>query len=203
MEFAVPAPKTRPQAPAFSDGPAAAEDSHPMRPPPAAATGESEAPAAPDLAGTGSIGSSGSGGRSGHGAPPAPSDLPTALVTFSPPDWAADVAPADATAASSAAASAAATAAALASDDGDGSSDGSGDGSSDGSAASVPWRLEVLRGGVPQGFVDLMPWARVVVGRQGGGCCQLVLEHPSISRAHAVLQHHRNGWASTNTTSET
>ena len=62
-----------------------------------------------------------------------------------------------------------------------------------------PWRLEVLKNGVPLGFESLMAKPVAVVGRQSGGgsrgafTCELLLEHPSIRRAHAVFLHHRNG----------
>ena len=51
--------------------------------------------------------------------------------------------------------------------------------------SETPWTLEVLKNGVPVSTVPLHEAARCVVGRQDD-VCDLVLEHPSISRAHAV-----------------
>lgn len=58
--------------------------------------------------------------------------------------------------------------------------------------SETPWTLEVLKNGVPVSTVPLHEKARCVVGRQDD-VCDLVLEHPSISRAHAVMQHGADG----------
>jgi hypothetical protein len=117
----------------------------------------------------------------------APAEVPPALLRYRPPDWAADVAPAEAAARTQAPAAAAFAAAAVAGEGGDEDDEGAGAGACGGGAAApASWRLDVIKGGVPMGQVALGHRARWSLGRQGGGACDVVLEHPSISRAHAV-----------------
>jgi pSer/pThr/pTyr-binding forkhead associated (FHA) protein len=54
-----------------------------------------------------------------------------------------------------------------------------------------PWRLDVLRDGVELDPIDINSKAVWLVGRQP--TCDIALEHPSLSRQHAVLQHRANG----------
>ena len=120
----------------------------------------------------------------------APAEVPPALLRYRPPDWAADVAPAEAAARTQATAAAAFAAAAVAGEGGDEDDEddeGAGAGACGGGAAApASWRLDVIKGGVPMGQVALGHRTRWSLGRQGGGTCDVVLEHPSISRAHAV-----------------
>ena len=114
---------------------------------------------------------------------------PPALARFQPPDWAADLPPCSL----SEVTNSDNVPDAVGADE-----EGSGGGGGAAGASNAAWKLEVLRGGVPVGEIDLMGRASYSFGRQGGRRgCDVVLEHPSISRAHAVLQHHRNGtlWA--------
>lgn len=51
-----------------------------------------------------------------------------------------------------------------------------------------PFTLEVIKNGAEIGSVELSSRDHFVVGKQDG-LCHIVLEHPSISRQHAVIQH--------------
>uniref|UniRef100_A0A7S2RXC8 FHA domain-containing protein n=1 Tax=Rhizochromulina marina TaxID=1034831 RepID=A0A7S2RXC8_9STRA len=57
---------------------------------------------------------------------------------------------------------------------------------------ATPWSFEILKNGMPLSILALGDKAKYVVGR-AGDVSDIVLEHPSISRAHAVLQFNRNG----------
>lgn len=122
-------------------------------------------------------------------------EVPEALLRYKPPDWAADVAPAEAAARTQATAAAAfkeaAATAGLDGADNHGDEDEENDSTAQISqymeaAAATPWRLEVMKGGMPMGDIELGGKTHLSLGRQGGGACDVVLEHPSISRAHAV-----------------
>ena len=52
--------------------------------------------------------------------------------------------------------------------------------------------FEVIKDGVVQGTVDLSSRAHFILGRLPGAA-DIVLEHPSVSRQHAVVQHRDNG----------
>jgi len=129
-------------------------------------------------------------GTSNNTSSGASREMPEALLRYSPPEWAADVAPTEAAARTQATAAAAfKEAAASAGADGASNDDEDIESSMDASQymeAATPWRLEVMKGGMPMGEVELGGKTHLSLGRQGGGACDVVLEHPSISRAHAV-----------------
>jgi pSer/pThr/pTyr-binding forkhead associated (FHA) protein len=56
-------------------------------------------------------------------------------------------------------------------------------------ACSVPYQVEVLKSGAVLGTQELGSKGHYVFGRTPG--CDFVLEHPSASRLHAVLQFNR------------
>jgi len=158
-------------------------------------TGDLE-PANNRSSGAGSHASAGISATSGKTNSSASSgEVPEALLRYKPPDWAADVAPAEAAARTQATAAAAfkvaAATAGLDGADNDGDEEGENDSPAQISqymeaAAATPWRLEVMKGGMPMGDIELGEKTHLSLGRQGGGACDVVLEHPSISRAHAV-----------------
>lgn len=116
--------------------------------------------------------------------------MPSALASFKYPDWVAEVSPAEVTAQQQR-------------DRQQKQEEGVAKEGEDGNeeGEDIPWRLEVLKNGVPLGFESLMDKSVFVVGRQAprtgsGGSSpgsDLLLEHPSISRIHAIFLHHRNG----------
>lgn len=55
-----------------------------------------------------------------------------------------------------------------------------------------PYSLEVIKEGTVIGTIDLSPKAYFIAGRQPD-VCDIELEHPSISRQHAVFQHSSSG----------
>jgi hypothetical protein len=42
------------------------------------------------------------------------------------------------------------------------------------------WKLKVLKAGIPIGEICVGPQACLLLGREGDGVCDVVLEHPSI-----------------------
>lgn len=54
------------------------------------------------------------------------------------------------------------------------------------------WSLEVLKGGHIFSIIPLSGRSHFLFGRQGD-LCHIVLDHPSVSRRHAIFQFHENG----------
>nr|4H87_A Chain A, Kanadaptin [Homo sapiens]4H87_B Chain B, Kanadaptin [Homo sapiens] len=60
-----------------------------------------------------------------------------------------------------------------------------------GGPATAPYSLETLKGGTILGTRSLKGTSYCLFGRLSG--CDVCLEHPSVSRYHAVLQHRASG----------
>ncbi|EHH55471.1 hypothetical protein EGM_04683 [Macaca fascicularis] len=60
-----------------------------------------------------------------------------------------------------------------------------------GGPATAPYSLEILKGGAILGTRSLKGTSYCLFGRLSG--CDVCLEHPSVSRYHAVLQHRASG----------
>lgn len=59
-------------------------------------------------------------------------------------------------------------------------------------AAATPWSMDCVKGGAVVSTTSLHGQSRYLLGR-ADGLVDVLLEHPSVSRVHAALQHSKEG----------